>query len=279
VPHKANEYRPHLIRVHGIVAVLVVALVIQLAYSVVTTGKMSVLGAASDIQTAELLVDTNAEREKAGLRPLEINALLSEAAFLKAQNMLDEQYWAHVSPSGAQPWKWFADAGYHYNYAGENLAKNYPTAGATIDAWMNSPTHRENILKGAYLDVGFAVLEGTLEGEETVLVVAMYGAPVTQAGAAPSKETLGFSAANVDAAPLTPAAYFASAFASLSPVSMVILGLFAVVAVVGAVAHAYRHKLPKALKRGWRSHHGLYAVAGMVVFGVLIILATGGGSI
>lgn len=278
VPHKANEYRPHLIRIPGLVAVLVVALMAQLVYSVMTTGHLSVLGRAADIQTVELLADTNIEREKAGLQPLEISASLSDAAFLKAQDMFKEQYWAHVSPSGTEPWKWFADVGYNYSSAGENLAKNYPTAQATVDAWMNSPAHRENMLTGAYRDVGFAVVEGQLNGEETTLVVALYGAPVTQAAVSAVVKPSNFAAAQVKGEQ-APWAYFASSLESLSPVTIVILGLFAVVAIVGVIAHHHRSKLPKALKKSWRIHHGMFTFVGMIVLGMLVIVATGGGSI
>ena len=280
VPHKENNYRPHLIRVHGLIAVLVVALLAQVTYGFTTTGDLSVLGRVSNIQTAELLADTNAEREKAGLGELEINAQLSDAAYLKAQNMFTEQYWAHVSPSGTQPWKWFGDVEYNYSYAGENLAKNYPTAQATVSAWMGSTTHRENILKGAYEDVGFAVVDGELNGQPTTLVVALYGAPVTVAAvqAASSTRETSFAApiTNSGSSPLT---YFGSALESLSPVTIVILGLLAVVAIVGVIAHHYRNKLPKSWKTSWRVHHGLYTFFGMITLGVLVIVATGGGTI
>ena len=281
VPHKANDYRPHLIRVHGLIAVLVVALLAQVMYGFTTTGDLSVLGRVSNIQTADLLVDTNAEREKAGLGDLEINAQLSDAAFLKAQNMFSEQYWAHVSPSGIQPWKWFGDVSYNYSYAGENLAKNYPTADATVKAWMGSTTHRENILQGAYKDVGFAVVDGELNGQPTTLVVALYGAPVTVAAveAASSSRQTNFTAPIITNSGSNPVSYFGSALESLSPVTIVILGLLAVVAIVGVIAHHYRAKLPKSWKTSWRVHHGLYTFFGMIFLGVLIIVATGGGTI
>ncbi|MFS8119533.1 MAG: CAP domain-containing protein, partial [Microcoleus sp.] len=51
----------------------------------------------------------------------------------------------HVSPTGVQPWVWINDTGYNYDTAGENLAKNYPSTQATVDAWMASPVHRANI--------------------------------------------------------------------------------------------------------------------------------------
>ena len=281
VPHQANDYRPHLIRAHGIVAVFVIALMSQLVYSFVTTGDISILGRESNIRTVDLLADTNAERQKEGLADLTINAQLSDAAFKKAQNMFHEQYWAHVSPSGIQPWRWFGDVGYNYSFAGENLAKNYPSAQATVDAWMGSTTHRQNILKTEYVDVGFAVVDGELNGQPTTLIVAFYGAPVTVAAveAATSERTAGFTASAINNNSTKPLVNFGSALESLSPVTVAILGLLAVVAIVGVAAHHYRAKLPKAWKTSWRIHHGLYTFFGMITLGVLIIVATGGGSI
>jgi len=278
VPHKENDFRPHLIRAQGLIAVLVVALLAQVVYGFITTGHVSVLGRVSNIETAELLTDTNNERAAAGLGSLHLNDELSRAAYLKAHNMFSEQYWAHVSPSGIQPWKWFGDAGYNYSYAGENLAKNYPTAEATVAAWMNSKTHRENILKSEYVDVGFAVVDGELEGRNTTLVVALYGAPVTAAAVQAASST-NFSAAAVAAHGQAPVTYFASALAALSPVTVAMLGVLAIVAIVGAAAHHYRKQLPKSWQKSWRVHHGMYTFVGMIALGALIIIATGGGSI
>ena len=282
VPHKGNQYRPHLIRWPGIAAVLVIALLAQVSYSFVTTGRVSVLAQASDISVVELLDDTNAERTNAGLEPLTINEELNAAAALKAQDMFANNYWAHVSPTGVQPWEWFAQAGYTYTSAGENLAKNYPNAGATVAAWMASDAHRENILKEAYVDVGFAVLDGPLEGEPTTLVVALYGAPaapltVAETATSPASQT--FAAANVDDQNIGPVAYFGLALGALSPVTIAVLGILAVVAIVGAVAHHHRNKLPKAWRKSWRQHHGMYTFLGMIVLGVLVIVGSHTGQI
>jgi len=280
VPHKANQFRPHLIRAHGIIAVLVIALTAQIVYGYATTGHFSVLSRTAHIVTSDLLNDTNKERVAEGLPSLNLNDKLSQAAFLKGKDMLTNNYWAHVSPSGVQPWKWFADVNYNYSYAGENLAKNYPSAEATVEAWMESATHRANILNGHYVDVGFAVVEGSLEGRETTLVVALYGSPVTVSAAqAASTQTAPFTAAAASSEGTNPLAYFGTALQSLSPVTIMILGLLGVVALVGVAAHHYRDKLPKAWKKSWRIHHGFYTFVGMLVLGVLIIVATGGGSI
>lgn len=257
-----------------------VALLAQVVYSFASTGHASVLGSVSSIQAADLLADTNQARERQGLPDLSLNTQLSQAAFLKAQDMFKNNYWAHVSPTGVQPWKWFADVGYNYSYAGENLAKNYPSAQATVDAWMNSPEHRANILDTHYFDVGFAVVDGQLQGQSTTLVVALYGAPVT-AAAVQGVSSVGssFMAPTVGSGAATPWGYVANALLLLSPVTIAVLGLFVLVAMVGLVAHQYRRQLPKSWQKSWRLHHGLYAFIGMLVLGVAVILATGSGSI
>ena len=92
VPHKGNAFRPHLIRVHGLVAVLIIAILAQAVYSVTTTGNFQVLGRTSDIQTFDLLTDTNKERAAQNLGELQLSDQLSQAAFLKAQDMLANNY-------------------------------------------------------------------------------------------------------------------------------------------------------------------------------------------
>lgn len=289
VPHKGNEYRPHLIRAHGLIAVLVIALLAQVVYGLATTGRVDVLSRVSSIQTADLLTYTNNEREAQGLADLQLNDKLSEAAFLKAQDMYEAQYWAHVSPSGVQPWKWFGDVGYNYSAAGENLAKNYPTSKATVEAWMNSESHRANILNSEFKEVGFAVLDGVLENQNTTLVVALYGSPATalavqpaitsNVGATEAANETNFLAPVVSGEQGSVLAYLDNAVKSLSPVTIAILAVLAVVAMVGAAAHRYRKKLPKSWQKSWKQHHGMYTFVGMITLGVLIIVATGGGQI
>lgn len=277
VPHKGNGFRPHLIRARGLVAVLIIAILAQATYSITTTGNFQILGRTSEIQTVELLGDTNKERQTQGIGDLKLNDQLSQAAFLKAQDMFKYDYWAHTSPNGVEPWKWFGDVGYNYSVAGENLAKNYPTSDATVGAWMNSASHRANILNASYVDVGFAVVEGTLEGRATTLVVAYYGAPVTFEAVQGAVTPVNFS--TPDQLGSNPLEFFGTALQSLSPVTVAVLGLLAIIAIVGVAAHHYRKQLPKAWKKSWKLHHGMYTFFGMIALGVLIIVATGGGQI
>lgn len=258
--------------------VIVISLLVQVVYGFITTGHIEVLGRVSNITTSELLSGTNHERASEGLGELKMNDSLNEAAFRKAQDMFANDYWAHTSPSGVKPWRWLADVGYRYSVAGENLAKNYPNASAAVAAWMGSETHRANILNDKYSEVGFAVVDGELNGRETTLVVAFYGAPATEAAVRGSSTPIEY-AAPVSAGGTNPAGYFATALQSLSPATIFWLGLLAIVSIVAAAAHHYRDKLPKSWKKSWKLHHGLYTFLGMMLMGVMLVLATGGGSI
>lgn len=136
-----------------------------------------VLGYASDISVSDLLQQTNNERHNKGLNDLVLNDALSKAAAEKASHMFEKGYWAHISPDGVEPWDFILGVDYDYIYAGENLAKNFSTSKGVVEAWMNSPTHRDNLLSGNYDEVGFAVVNGVLDGYETTLVVQMFGRP------------------------------------------------------------------------------------------------------
>lgn len=219
VPHRHNDHRPRLIRWYGLATVVAVMIAVQ-GLAIVTTPAAakvrqphtgSVLAYATDINPADLLTQTNQQRAANGLPALRLDARLNQSAALKANDMFTYNYWAHVNPAtGAQPWQWFTEAGYHYSYAGENLAKDFDTTSGVMSGWMNSPGHRANILNVNYTDVGFAVENGTLVGGQTTLVVAHYGREAgTTAPAAPSapKSTVRASVATPVATPVpTPTA-------------------------------------------------------------------------
>jgi hypothetical protein len=143
--------------------------------SFLKTNYPTVLGTYSNISQDELLTLTNQKRKEIGLPPLILNGVLSQAAAGKAADMFGKDYWAHVAPDGTTPWVFIKNAGYNYIYAGENLARGYSSPPEVVNAWMASPTHKENMLSAKYNDVGFAIETGKLSGEDTVLVVEMLG--------------------------------------------------------------------------------------------------------
>ena len=107
---------------------------------------------------------------------------LTRAAQMKADDIFAKGYFAHTSPEGKTPWTWFAKAGYDYAYAGENLAIHFTQAEDQQRAWMESPTHRKNILNPEYREMGVAVESGILEGKKTIVTVQEFG---RRDGAAP----------------------------------------------------------------------------------------------
>ena len=155
----------------------------QLTALVATTHPVSgsILGYASNITVIQVIESTNGLRSGSGIGTLRYNEQLSRAAVAKAQNMFSEGYWAHTSPSGREPWDFIKSSGYRYRIAGENLARDFDSTSPMMDAWMNSPTHRANIMNPRYEEIGVAVVDGLLNGIETTLVVQMFGTPEVQA--------------------------------------------------------------------------------------------------
>lgn len=175
LPHETNNHKAGILHPAGLSFVIIALIIIESSLSLFAKIRPDILGIATDISVQRLFEITNQNRAKNGLSFLTLNDQLNQAAAGKANDMFGSNYWAHVSPSGKTPWDFILDAGYHYIYAGENLAKDFQDAGGVVEAWMNSSTHRENILQSKYQEVGFAVVNGRLEGEETTLVVQMFG--------------------------------------------------------------------------------------------------------
>ena len=97
---------------------------------------------------------TNVERAKNGLQSLATNEKLNKSACLKLDDMVRDNYWAHINPNGTTPWDFFKKVGYTYKGAGENLAYGQATTSELITAWLNSPTHKKNMLNSKWTEQG-----------------------------------------------------------------------------------------------------------------------------
>lgn len=131
---------------------------------------------ANDISVESVLKELNGARNAYGLNFLIKNDQLSAAAQAKLDDMLTNNYFQHTSPSGVEPWHWLDEKGYVYVVAGENLAMDFRTAEAQQKAWMESPTHRKNILNANFQEVGVAVGQGMISGKLTTITVQEFGA-------------------------------------------------------------------------------------------------------
>lgn len=151
----------------------------------------AVLSYATSMSNSDLLNATNTQRIASGIASLNLNSQLSAAAQTKANDMIARNYWSHNTPDGQEPWVFISNAGYSYITAGENLAYGFSTGSETVTGWMNSPPHKENLLKSSFKDVGFGFANGdnyVNSGQQTV-VVAMYGATSAPALAPQSTAT------------------------------------------------------------------------------------------
>ena len=155
----------------------------------ISVGSRGVLAYATEMSTSGLLSSTNSQRsQNGGIGALTLNSKLSVAAQTKANDMVARNYWSHNTPDGKEPWTFVDAAGYVYQKAGENLAYGFASSNDTVIGWMNSPSHKANLLDTAFKEVGFGFANSSSfvgSGEETI-VVAMYGNPSSYVAPTPS---------------------------------------------------------------------------------------------
>jgi len=180
IPHHGNDFRPHFLHGKNARSIVGIVLVLELLAFIVPTITFVAIVQNSNLASvlpAVLATLTNEEREHNKLPDLVVSPLLTEAAQMKADDMAKKGYFAHTSPEGITPWHWLNTVGYQYDYAGENLAINFTDSEDVTKAWMNSPTHRANIVKASYREVGTGVATGMFEGRETVFIAQVYANP------------------------------------------------------------------------------------------------------
>jgi uncharacterized protein YkwD len=160
-------------------AALAVVLKILLLAAIFLSPKISpVVPADSSISSQKLIKLTNDYRRQFGLAPLTPNVRLTQAAVNKARDLLTRQYFGHTSPSGQRFSSWIKEVNYNYFFVGENLAIDFKTNQEILDAWINSPGHRDNILKPQYQEIGLAAVPGKFKNHSTVVVVQLFGTRV-----------------------------------------------------------------------------------------------------
>lgn len=180
VPHHTNNYHPEVFSQRMTVLLSVLLVCVKL-FTVIALSLGPILPAySSSLVPANIINLTNASRQAFGLKPLSESLLLTQAAQAKAQDMLEHQYFAHNSPQGKTPWDFIRATGYQYLVAGENLAVNFTDAESVEQAWMNSPSHKANLLNKNYEEIGIGILSGQYRGRLATFVVQMFGSPSEQ---------------------------------------------------------------------------------------------------
>lgn len=127
----------------------------------------------------EIIKITNQYRQQNNLLPLKENELLSKAAIQKIDDMLEKQYFDHISPEGKDVSDLLENVQYKYIVAGENLALGYfESSKDLVDAWMASPGHRENILNSKFKEIGVAQKIGMFQKKKQYLAVQVFATSI-----------------------------------------------------------------------------------------------------
>jgi uncharacterized YkwD family protein/spore coat assembly protein SafA len=124
--------------------------------SMIYPGQKITIPSLDDVKAIENKVAqlVNQERAKKGLQPLAINWQLARVARYKSADMAAKNYFSHTSPTYGSPFNMMENFGIRFSSAGENIAKGQTTPEQVMNAWMNSPGHRANILNSSYTIIG-----------------------------------------------------------------------------------------------------------------------------
>jgi len=220
---QANQHHSHHRLGHSLfTAGAFLLLIFGIILTPLTTGSSRAFG-ISDIVTG-----SNQARAQLNKRALVAHTQLMAAAQMKAEDMAKGHFFAHTAPDGTVAWDYFKKVGYPYQVAGENLAITNESANAVIQGWLNSPTHRENLLSTEYVDMGIGMASfGDYQGHKgTYVVVAFYGKRAD--AQSPTATTL-------------PAGGTSNFRPRLIPVSSTLIGITAVALMLVGITFEARH--------------------------------------
>lgn len=193
VPCPENEYRPSFLATNWFYLAIGFLVLLKVISMIMLQG-YSGASIFNEISRQDIYALVNDARIDNGLDPLTVSSKLEYAAELKLADIKANGYFDHVSPAGKTPWTWIEQSNYSYTLAGENLAMNFLSSKEAFDAWMNSPSHRRNILMNDFKETGISSGKAVINGNETVVIVQMFGKPKTVnpivAGIVPSASAL-----------------------------------------------------------------------------------------
>lgn len=177
LPSQRNAYRPHLLRKQWLLFFLTLILTAESVFLVNVLARESVHNYLAAVLPFNIISLTNIERSQQTLAALKENSLLTQAARAKAEHMAQGEYFSHIGPDGKEPWAWIRESGYVYAAAGENLAVRFHESADVVRAWMSSPSHRANIIRSGYTEIGVGVAEGVYQGTPATFVVQYFARP------------------------------------------------------------------------------------------------------
>jgi uncharacterized protein YkwD len=178
IPNKGNNYKPHALSpkrlaFYAFFAILVKSIVIITAIALPITAWLT-----PDIlqeQSRKIVALTNEIRGDLSVNKLNENEILSQAAYKKAEDMFNKQYFSHIGPDKKGLTDWLGEVKYDYKAAGENLAMGFASAEDVVNGWIRSKTHYANIIDPSYKEIGVAMLSGTYNNQDSTLVAQYFG--------------------------------------------------------------------------------------------------------
>ena len=283
-PRESNNHKAKILHSSSLTELALLLVSVQLVLTFLPRIGSKILGYAANIPPSEVIRLTNEERAQNGVGALSENKTLDDAALAKGLDMLNKGYWAHIAPDGTQPWAFFTNFGYSYRFAGENLARDFSNPSSAVDAWMNSPSHRENLLNAKYKDIGVAVVEGNLAGVNTTIIVQFFGTkygdviPTVPVAEAPTPTAIALATPTLVPAtflstpgptpPVSEAQVLISPFTTTKGISLAVVGILLLVLVIDGLVTSRR----RIARIGGRTFAHI-AFLGMVLAIILILRA------
>ncbi|NTW22137.1 CAP domain-containing protein [Candidatus Falkowbacteria bacterium] len=180
IPHEGNGYHPHALHPQRLafhatsaVVIKIVTLLILVSFPVEAWLAPEELTA----QNQQIIKYTNQIRRESNLNELKVSQRLNQASYLKAQDMLIKQYFAHISPDKVGLSNWLAMAEYPYAVAGENLAMGFTSAADVMLGWRQSPTHYANLIDPEFKEIGVSSVAGAYQDTDTTFVAQFFAKP------------------------------------------------------------------------------------------------------
>ena len=178
IPYAGNDYKPQALNprrvfFHALSAILIKVLVIGFVITIPISAWLT-----PDVlleQAKKIIALTNKIRQSAGVSLLVENSLLTQAAYNKAEDMILNQYFAHIGPDKKTVSDWLAGVNYKYAVAGENLAMGFSGAEEVVNGWVKSQTHYANIIDPDFSETGVGLSSGLYENYDTTLVAQFFG--------------------------------------------------------------------------------------------------------
>jgi uncharacterized protein YkwD len=191
IPNKCNNYRPEALHPKRLVFHAVTAIAIKLILVSFLLSFPIQAWLSPNIlyeQSQRIVTLTNNLRASLNINLLKSSPVLQEAALAKAQDMLLQQYFAHLGPDNKSLKNWLAEKNYNFKFAGENLALGFSQPEQVVQAWTQSPTHYRNLVDTDFTEVGVAMVSGSYQGFDTALVAQYFGDPKVITPVAENKE-------------------------------------------------------------------------------------------